>query len=69
MKQSDQEMMEKIFNSDEEYDTDDLSKEEMEQMMFAVSMLQSFAHAIRDRMEEEPQFFLAPPSNFSFSLN
>lgn len=74
MNQRDREMMEQIFGDSEVQDhseegPQELSEIEQRQMNVCVMMITSFAEDINQRAMNEQPFFIAPPNNFSYSVN
>ena len=78
MNQRDRELADKIFGNEPDepedmFDEDDfrveVSDAEVQQIAFAMSLLQSFYHALGDRHEQDSFFFVSPPTNFSYMMN
>ena len=68
MKPSDRELADAIFDDDEE-DNDPATKELNKQMEFALSLYNLFEDVITDRMGSKRPMFIAPPANFSYTVN
>lgn len=74
MKPADRELMEQIFGEEVEApEVVELDPEEARKMMVAVTMINTFGEMLNEMAEKAflngEHFFLAPPTNFSFSVN
>jgi hypothetical protein len=63
----DQQMTQQIFDNGDS--TPELTNDEIQQLMFAAEVLTTFYDDLVVRSTKDYNFFVAPPTNFSYRVN